>query len=77
MGKKVLVLDLDPQGNATSGLGLQKSKIKKIIYVSCNPSTLAKNINHLQRNYKVSYIQPLDMFPNTANVETVVLLTKR
>ena len=74
----VLIVDPPRRGMELQVLNyLQKSKIKKIIYVSCNPSTLAKNINHLQRNYKVSYIQPLDMFPNTANVETVVLLTKR
>ena len=56
---------------------LQKAKIKKIVYVSCNPATLAKNINHLQKQYKVENIQPLDMFPNTSNVETVVLLSRK
>ena len=56
---------------------IKKSKIKKIIYVSCNPSTLAKNINHLQNDYKLSYVQPLDMFPHTANVESVCVLTRR
>ncbi len=56
---------------------LQKKKIKKIVYVSCNPATLAKNINHLQKNYNIKYVQPLDMFPNTANVETIVLLTNK
>lgn len=55
----------------------QKKKVKKIVYVSCNPATLAKNINHLQKNYVVKYVQPLDMFPNTANVETVVLLSHK
>jgi len=51
-----------------------KTKIKKIIYVSCNPSTLAKNIAGLESKYEVCYIQPLDMFPHTANVESVTLL---
>ncbi len=55
----------------------QKSNIKKIIYVSCNPSTLAKNINHLSNYYKINYIQPLDMFPQTSNVECVVCLERR
>ena len=54
----------------------QKSNIKKIIYVSCNPSTLAKNCNHLHKYYKVKYIQPVDMFPNTSNVEAVVCLER-
>ncbi|MGI6709885.1 MAG: 23S rRNA (uracil(1939)-C(5))-methyltransferase RlmD [Bacilli bacterium] len=56
---------------------LQKNKIKKIVYVSCNPSTLAKNLNHLQKDYIVRYIQPVDMFPQTSNVECVVLLERR
>lgn len=50
---------------------LQKKKVKKIIYVSCNPSTFVKNLNHLQKEYAVKYIQPLDMFPQTSNVELV------
>lgn len=74
----VLVVDPPRRGMELQVLNyLQKSKIKKIIYVSCNPATLAKNINHLQRNYKVIYIQPVDMFPNTANVECVVCLERR
>lgn len=53
---------------------LKKTKIKKIIYVSCNPSTLAKNVNHLKKEYRLESIQPIDMFPWTSNVETVVTL---
>ena len=56
---------------------LQKSKIKKIVYVSCNPATLVKNINHLQRNYVVRYIQPIDVFSQTSNIEAVTLLQLR
>ena len=55
----------------------EKKKVKKIVYVSCNPATLAKNINHLQKDYVVKYVQPLDMFPNTANVECVVCLVRK
>lgn len=55
----------------------QKSNINKIIYVSCNPSTLAKNINHIKNYYEIKYVQPLDMFPQTANVECVVCLERR
>ena len=53
---------------------LKKTKIKKIIYVSCNPSTLAKNVNHLKKEYRLESIQPIDMFPWTSNVEAVVTL---
>ncbi|OZI10853.1 23S rRNA (uracil(1939)-C(5))-methyltransferase RlmD [Bacillaceae bacterium SAS-127] len=54
---------------------LKKIKPKRFIYVSCNPSTLAKDINQLSGLYDVEYIQPVDMFPMTAHVEAVTLLT--
>ena len=54
---------------------LIESKIKKMIYVSCNPSTLAKNINELSNFYQIEYIQPIDMFPHTASVESITVLT--
>jgi 23S rRNA (uracil1939-C5)-methyltransferase len=44
---------------------------KKLIYVSCNPSTLAKDIQTLSTKYEVKYIQPVDMFPQTAHVECI------
>ena len=56
---------------------LQDHPIKKIIYVSCNPATLAKNCNHLNSKYHILHIQPLDMFPQTSNVECVVCLERR
>jgi 23S rRNA (uracil1939-C5)-methyltransferase len=40
---------------------------KKVVYVSCNPSTLAKDIQVLSSKFKVEYIQPVDMFPHTAH----------
>ena len=48
--------------------------IKKIIYISCNPETLARDISFLSDYYSVTYVQPVDMFPMTAHVETVVEL---
>ncbi|WP_100403431.1 23S rRNA (uracil(1939)-C(5))-methyltransferase RlmD [Bacillus sp. FJAT-42315] len=53
---------------------LKKIKPKRFIYVSCNPSTLAKDINQLSGMYEVEYIQPVDMFPMTAHVEAVAKL---
>ncbi|WP_335871047.1 23S rRNA (uracil(1939)-C(5))-methyltransferase RlmD [Bacillus sp. 2205SS5-2] len=47
---------------------------KKLIYVSCNPSTLARDIKVLSSKYDVKYIQPVDMFPQTAHVECVALI---
>ncbi|MBG9449579.1 RNA methyltransferase [Cytobacillus firmus] len=48
-----------------------KVQPKKVVYVSCNPSTLAKDISVLSSKYKVNGIQPVDMFPQTAHVECV------
>ena len=48
---------------------------ERIVYTSCNPSTLAKDLAQLTEMYDVQYIQPVDMFPQTAHVETVTLLT--
>ncbi len=46
----------------------------KVVYVSCNPSTQARDLALMEHMYKVSKIQPVDMFPQTAHVENVVLL---
>ena len=50
---------------------------KRIVYVSCNPATQARDLQLLDANYKVTAIQPVDMFPHTHHVENVVLLEKR
>ena len=46
----------------------------KIVYVSCNVATQARDINLLSEKYNVEKIQPLDMFPHTHHIECVVLL---
>ena len=50
---------------------------KKIVYVSCNPATQARDLNLLDEGYKVVRARPVDMFPHTHHVENVVLLEKR
>ncbi|MEO6882611.1 MAG: 23S rRNA (uracil(1939)-C(5))-methyltransferase RlmD [Bacteroidia bacterium] len=50
---------------------------KKIVYVSCNPATQARDIALLDEKYKVAKVQPVDMFPQTHHVENVVLLELR
>ena len=54
-----------------------KIKPNKIIYVSCNPSTLARDLNTLKNEYNVANITLVDMFPNTYHVECVCLLNLR
>jgi len=50
---------------------------KRIVYVSCNPATQARDIALLDQGYKVVTVQPVDMFPHTQHVEVVTLLQKR
>ena len=49
----------------------------RIVYVSCNPATQARDLQAMDAEYKVAEVQPVDMFPHTPHVENVVLLTKR
>ena len=49
-------------------------KPKKLIYVSCNSSTLARDLNLLENNYEIKSIKLFDMFPNTYHVECVCIL---
>jgi 23S rRNA (uracil1939-C5)-methyltransferase len=48
---------------------------KKIVYISCEPETLARDIKILSSRYDVMSVQPVDMFPQTHHVETVVCLS--
>lgn len=64
--------------------GLDKTTINKlisgdvnrIVYVSCNPITLARDLDLLKEKFEISYMTLFDMFPNTKHVESVVLLNK-
>ena len=71
----VLIMDPPRSGSDETFLStVMNKRIKKIIYISCNPETLARDIEYLSSLYEVNYVQPVDMFPMTAHVETVVCL---
>ncbi len=54
-----------------------KAEPKRIVYVSCNPATQARDLALLDKKYKVTKVQPVDMFPHTQHVENVVQLCLR
>lgn len=77
--KKVDCLVVDPP---RSGLNdeminvIIDKKIEQVVYVSCNPATLGKNLNILKRYYKIKKIIPIDMFSHTAHCECVAVLQR-
>ena len=58
---------------------LMKIQPNKIVYISCNPATLAKDLKKIceSEKYKIEKIQPVDLFPRTKHVETAVLIFKQ
>ena len=55
---------------------LKQLKAKRIIYVSCNPTTLGRDLKLFESHYKIENVQPVDMFPQTYHVECVVLMSR-
>ncbi len=71
----VVIVDPPRRGCETSTIEtLLQMKPEKIIYVSCNPATLVRDLKKLSENYTVEEIQPIDMFPFTSHVECVSVL---
>jgi len=56
---------------------LLKIGAQRIVYVSCNSATQARDLALLDEHYKVTRVRPVDMFPQTHHVENVVLLVRR
>ena len=56
---------------------IRKAAPEKIVYVSCNPSTQARDLQLLSDDFRIEKIQPVDMFPHTSHVENVTLLVKK
>lgn len=53
---------------------IKKVKATKVVYISCNPATLVRDLKQLEENYQIKSIQPLDMFPFTSHVECCSVL---
>lgn len=72
----VVVVDPPRKGlDKTTIENIKKIKAKKVIYISCNPATLVRDLSYLEEQYSIKEIQPVDMFPFTSHVETVSVLT--
>lgn len=75
----VVFMDPPRAGSDTKFLdSLIKMSPKTVVYVSCNPETLARDLDYLTKksDYKVQKIRPVDMFPHTAHIECVVLMSR-
>ncbi|MCI6701502.1 MAG: methyltransferase, partial [Solobacterium sp.] len=76
-GKDVVIVDPPRKGLSSSLVeSLKKADIKKLVYISCGPSTLARDLALLKDYYHFDTIYPVDMFPYTMHVETVVLMSR-
>lgn len=74
----VLVIDPPRSGLSDEMIKAMLShSFKEIVYISCNPSTLAKNLNELKSKYRIKQIQPFDLFTHTPLLETVVHLVRQ
>jgi 23S rRNA (uracil1939-C5)-methyltransferase len=73
-----VLLDPSAEGvdeRVTDALGINPSS--RLIYVSCNPATLARDLARLRNTYEIVTIQPFDMFPQTAEIEAVAVLDRK
>jgi 23S rRNA (uracil1939-C5)-methyltransferase len=75
----ILVLD-PPRGGCEEKVlkTIGRSELKKVIYISCNPSTLARDLEYLSKTgFVVDQVQPVDMFPHSFHIETVTKLVRK
>lgn len=80
MNKGIDILILDPPRKGLDNMLCQNitlSSIKKILYLSCNPSTLSRDLKILSGSYAVKTLQLLDFFPHTPHIETLAILEKK
>ena len=71
------VVFIDPPRKGCDNAAIEtllKIKAKKIVYISCNPATLARDLAKLKAEYEIKEIQPVDMFPFSNHVECAAVL---
>lgn len=74
----VIVVDPPRKGlDKTTIENIKKIKPKKVIYISCNPATLVRDLSYLVENYEVQEIQPVDMFPFSHHIENISILIQK
>jgi 23S rRNA (uracil1939-C5)-methyltransferase len=75
-GKPDVIITDPPRAGMSEKLVQQLIKMRapKIVYVSCNPATQARDLSLLSNDYKITRMRPVDMFPHTHHIENVVLL---
>ena len=78
-GRPDVIITDPPRAGMTEKLinQLLKMRAPKVVYVSCNPATQARDLQLLNAAYKVTRLQPVDMFPHTHHIENVALLELR
>ncbi len=75
--KDVLIVDPPRKGLSNDLIdSIKKTDINKIVYISCNPATLARDLKLFEDQYNFSDAYPVDMFPYSTHVETVVLMSR-
>ncbi len=72
--KRALILD-PPRKGCDKRVLDSATGFEKIVYISCNPQTLARDLKILARSHVIDCVKPFDMFPQTSNVETLVVLS--
>ena len=74
----IVIMDPPRAGSDTRFMSsLVRMNPERVVYVSCNPVTLKRDLQYLQRNYTIEKIQPVDMFPFTEHCETIVRLISK
>ena len=79
-GSHIDAVIMDPPRSGSSSkfiFSVNKLLPEKVIYISCNPETLKRDLKHLTSRYIISRIQPVDMFPYTSHVECIVCMQRK